>query len=680
MSATTTPAAAATSSSGEDATTPPALPRIAEISEASALAAQFVIQHQQQRQEAAKKAAAQSTTIDTTAAAEASPTETNGTSTTTAAIGSEAKDNSPVGAASPAAEVPSSATVNPAELVDSELSSFVERVALTDEDHHVHNHILGSILSVARSNLDIEATIETFGSAASGLSEKSSDIDATIICRFSALKKRFGAAGDEKSLCSAAVMGLGKAISKFEKEAPGVGLRVVQVIPSAKVPIVVLSWIGPNGNVQIVDVSINNQLPLHNTALLRNYVEMDKRVQILALCVKRWAKLCGISDAKQGNLSSYSWTLLCIYFLQVRSKGAILPSLQSMAAKRRKGEQVKHYSCPISGRVFNVDFVDRFEATTGEDAFKPADTPPSELLRDFFVFYDRDYKWGSEVVSIRTGERRSTDEYLHLPRRDTESNILIEDPLDLNRNLNCVLDYEGRIRLRRAFALFAAKVADASMEELLTQAKTLTRMRTGPTAAAMAAKHAQNATMGVGGPHAPGLTAPTLQQHTAMSQASHQQQQASQQQGRPRNMEYMRQDTSPEYQPRGPVPGSMRPGQVGGGPGGGYNMMGVGHSDIRAPSNLVLSPVKDGPGAATVVEGIRGVRVQQQQPVNSGGVAYNGAGMKKAAAPYYQYGQQQQQKETAAAATAVQSYVMPPLGYYLELQTDGHSWDIVDRW
>ncbi|KAF4710171.1 Zinc finger, CCHC domain containing, partial [Perkinsus olseni] len=164
----------------------------------------------QQRQEAAKKAAAQSTTTDTTAAAaaaaEASPTETNGTSTTTAAIGSEAKDSSPVGAASPAAEVPSSATVNPAELVDSELSSFVERVALTDEDHHVHNHILGSILSVARSNLDIEATIETFGSAASGLSEKSSDIDATIICRFSALKKRFGAAGDEKSLCSAAVM------------------------------------------------------------------------------------------------------------------------------------------------------------------------------------------------------------------------------------------------------------------------------------------------------------------------------------------------------------------------------------------------------------------------------------------------------------------------------------------
>ncbi|EER00886.1 conserved hypothetical protein [Perkinsus marinus ATCC 50983] len=583
--------------------TPPTLPRIADISEASALAAQFVIKHQQQQQEAAAAAAKKAT----------SAAETNSASATGTTVGNDSNSRGSVVGdnASPSTEAPSSTTVEPAELLDSELSSFVERVALTEEDHHVHNHILGSILSVARSNLDIEATIETFGSAASRLSEKSSDIDATIICRFAALKKRFGAAGDEKSLCSAAVMGLGKAISKFEKEAPGVGLRVVQVIPSAKVPIVVLSWIGPNGNVQIVDVSINNQLPLHNTALLRNYVEMDKRVQILALCVKRWAKLCGISDAKQGNLSSYSWTLLCIYFLQVRSKGAILPSLQAMAAKRRQGEQVKHYSCPISGRVFNVDFVDRFEATTGDDAFKAADTPPSELLRDFFVFYDRDYKWGSEVVSIRVGERRSIDDYLHLPRRDAESNVLIEDPLDLNRNLNCVLDYEGRIRLRRAFALFAAKVADATMEELLVQAKTLTRMRTGPTAAVMAAKHAQSATMS--GPHDarghPGLTGPTLQQHTATV--------SSQPQARPRTMEYMRsgQNTSPEYQPRrGPGPGPMVQGQMGAAGPAGYNMVGLGgQGEIRAPPNLLLSPVKDGPGATSGVEGIRGVRIQQQQ-------------------------------------------------------------------
>lgn len=191
----------------EDASTSPPLPRKSDISEASALAAQFVIKHQ----EAAKKAAAQSTTA-----------ETNNASTTS--VGNTAA------VAPPSTESPSSGAVESGELLDSELSSFVGRVALTEEDHHVHNHILGSILSVARSHLDIEATIETFGSAASGLSEKSSDIDATIICRFSALKKRFAAAVDEKSLCSAAVLGLGKAISKFEKEAPGVGLRVVQVL------------------------------------------------------------------------------------------------------------------------------------------------------------------------------------------------------------------------------------------------------------------------------------------------------------------------------------------------------------------------------------------------------------------------------------------------------------------
>ncbi|KAF4660358.1 hypothetical protein FOL47_007192 [Perkinsus chesapeaki] len=621
MSTTSTPA------SLEEDAIPPQATKLAEITEASALAAQFVIQHKEQQEEAAKKATAQPSATDLTNGT-SSPVVKNGD---TSPIGEEAASPSGGDDADDEADEPTT-SANPAELVDNELSSFVERVALTDEDHHIHNHILGSILSVARSNLDIEATIETFGSAASGLSEKSSDIDATIICRFSALKKRFGATGDEKSLCSAAVMGLGKAISKFEKEAPGVGLRVVQVIPSAKVPIVVLSWIGPNGNVQIVDVSINNQLPLHNTALLRNYVEMDKRVQILALCVKRWAKLCAVSDAKEGNLSSYSWTLLCIYFLQVRSKGAVLPSLQAMAAKKRQGEQVKHYSCPISGRVFNVDFVDRFEATSGEDGFKAADTTPSELLRDFFVFYDRDYKWGSEVVSIRTGQRHSIDEYVQLPRRDADSNILIEDPLDLSRNLNCVLDYEGRIRLRRAFSLFANKVADATMEELLVQAKTLTRMRTGPTAAAIAAKHAQNAAMGVGGPPGArghgqatatagggGLTAPTLQQHTATmsaAAAAQQQQRLRMRMGQDRQAPMA--GNAGEYQNR--LPGMVRGGGM---PVGGYNMgtggmgMPVGLGDIRNP-NLTLSPVKDGPGASAIAEGIRGVRVQQQQPAGQG--------------------------------------------------------------
>lgn len=54
-----------------------------------------------------------------------------------------------------------------------------------------------------------------------------------------------------------------------------------QVIPSAKVPIVVLSWIGPNGNVQIVDVSINNQLPLHNTAVSSHHVYQEEHCLFL---------------------------------------------------------------------------------------------------------------------------------------------------------------------------------------------------------------------------------------------------------------------------------------------------------------------------------------------------------------------------------------------------------------
>ena len=65
---------------------------------------------------------------------------------------------------------------------------------------------------------------------------------------------------------------------------------------------------------------------LHNSELIRAYMSLDWRARALAVLVKAWAKARAINDSSRDTLSSFSYTLLTIFFLQQRG---ILPNLQS---------------------------------------------------------------------------------------------------------------------------------------------------------------------------------------------------------------------------------------------------------------------------------------------------------------------------------------------------------------
>merc|ERR1711862_1091594 len=60
-------------------------------------------------------------------------------------------------------------------------------------------------------------------------------------------------------------------------------------------------------------------------ALLTECGQLEPRARELILLVKRWAKDRGICHAAKGHLSPYSWTLLCIFFLQVREEPMLPP-------------------------------------------------------------------------------------------------------------------------------------------------------------------------------------------------------------------------------------------------------------------------------------------------------------------------------------------------------------------
>ena len=66
-----------------------------------------------------------------------------------------------------------------------------------------------------------------------------------------------------------------------------------------------------------VDVS-NNPRPLQNTRLLSAYAALDERVRRLGILVKKAACIMGVIGMSRGNLSSYAWVLMVIYYLQCK--------------------------------------------------------------------------------------------------------------------------------------------------------------------------------------------------------------------------------------------------------------------------------------------------------------------------------------------------------------------------
>jgi DNA polymerase sigma len=83
------------------------------------------------------------------------------------------------------------------------------------------------------------------------------------------------------------------------------------------------------------DINVNNSLAIENTRLVKLYVDIDERVRPLAMIIKYWAKSRLLNDAAGGGtLTSYTWILMVINFLQTRDP-PILPSLQMLHHRPR---------------------------------------------------------------------------------------------------------------------------------------------------------------------------------------------------------------------------------------------------------------------------------------------------------------------------------------------------------
>ncbi|CAE7646537.1 Tent2 [Symbiodinium sp. CCMP2456] len=336
------------------------------------------------------------------------------------------------------------------------------------------------------------ATAHPFGSTVNGFGEESSDLDVlvaideeelTYYMSYASFQSRYerlgspllseGALSDfvQPSLLLKAVtpkMAMTHAVQQLADFLPELGFKVSQLIPRARKPLVTLE--DTKSTLTEVDVSINNSLPLYNSQLLRAYSELDPRVRPLVLLVKVWAKGKKVCGAQGGNLSSYSWTIMVLYFLQLVG---LLPSLQLLSKDERMLETRDYWG---NERSFQVGFLTaeeyqkgvkngKFAAPAGEAGLSLA-----ELFYGFIHFYSKEYKWGSEVVSVQKPDRKDRGPwFLLFGKAQPEPCIHVEDPIEF-RDLNIVMLRERLAQLKEEFEHALEILAEGgSLQELLNR-------------------------------------------------------------------------------------------------------------------------------------------------------------------------------------------------------------------
>ncbi|CAF1076029.1 unnamed protein product [Rotaria sp. Silwood1] len=186
------------------------------------------------------------------------------------------------------------------------------------------------------------------------------------------------------------------------------------------------------------DVNINNITGIRNTDLLRFYAETDPRVAPLVLILKTWAKFHNINDASQKTLSSYSLTLMCLFYLQAIVQPPVVPVWQALLP-------------------------DRFDVNIPVAHLKRNDEPKliwksdnhqtlGELFVGFLRFFAKDFRYEKHAISIRMGCLMDKEEFLDNDMTNYGHALLaIEEPFDQSNTARSVYDDDEFERIVRVF-------------------------------------------------------------------------------------------------------------------------------------------------------------------------------------------------------------------------------------
>ncbi|KAJ1978298.1 hypothetical protein H4R34_003250, partial [Dimargaris verticillata] len=190
------------------------------------------------------------------------------------------------------------------------------------------------------------------------------------------------------------------------------------------------------------DININNTVALHNTRMIKTFVDIDPRVQPLTMVIKYWASRRAVNDAGVGGtLSPYTWVNLLFSFLQRRSP-PVLPVLHP------SGPVWNARMADYESFVLSTQFDDDIAQLIGYGT-RNTETL-GRLLYEFFRTFAYDFDYRNAVVSLRHGRLLAKSE------KDWDHGrfagiLCIEEPFDVRRNLGNSADIDSLDGIRGEF-------------------------------------------------------------------------------------------------------------------------------------------------------------------------------------------------------------------------------------
>lgn len=203
-----------------------------------------------------------------------------------------------------------------------------------------------------------------------------------------------------------------------------------------------------------LDFSVNVATPLYNAAIVTECGQIEPRSKELILILRRWAKDRGICHAAKGHLPPYAWSLLTTFFLQVRKadvdEGSVsLPPLTEF-----------HMCSDLADRAASVNphIIPHHEHSAPVPRITEGKCTESvgKLVKEFVRFYNLEFDWKKEVVSVRSGKRTlQTSQVPQNTIRGTDNRTIIgpeiEDPFEPTRNLAANMTATSYARLLEEF-------------------------------------------------------------------------------------------------------------------------------------------------------------------------------------------------------------------------------------
>jgi len=288
--------------------------------------------------------------------------------------------------------------------------------------------IVRQLQGLLRNNMDTSIKIYTFGSSYTGLDISQSDLDIVMTQPKFAIdhETKNNAGGKRKN--ANIIVKVRKILEKNSKSGR-FHLKRFRTRLTAKIPVLMFECQIKGIGTLKIDLSCSETLDgVRNSHYLLTLSKMDYRFKYLAFMVKSWSKNCGINDAPKQFLSSYTLTLLLIYYLQSIEQPAVIPNM----IQTHPNLFNKHTKIDDMYSNRNENFIQYKSESTKSI---------TELFVGFINYYSM-FQWDQHTPSLSTGKLLNRASHIPIAKPNSYKNnvfITIEDPLTLeNASSFCV--------------------------------------------------------------------------------------------------------------------------------------------------------------------------------------------------------------------------------------------------